>query len=134
MAKKGKVASLYLIGMVLVAVGFCLPMVKGLFGSSANGFDFIQNINKGGFVAIGALLIIAGAVLGIISCFVPSLSNLSKVFFLVSVVGGVIIILGFLTNGGIYKSVGKHLIKNSTYGLWIIVAGWIVTALGSFKK
>ena len=54
MGKKNGFLSLYFIGMVLVAVGFCLPMIKGIFGTSANGFEFIKNINKGGFVAIGA--------------------------------------------------------------------------------
>ncbi len=134
MGKKNGFLSLYFIGMVLVAVGFCLPMIKGIFGTSANGFEFIKNINKGGFVAIGALLIFGGAVLGILSSFVPALSGLSKIFFLVSVAGGVIIVIGFLTNGGIYKAVGKHLIKNSMYGLWLIVAGWVVSALGISKN
>ena len=134
MGKKSSLPLIYLIGMALVAIGFFCPMFKGLFGSSANGFDFISNAKEGGFVAIGALLIFGGAVLGILSSFVPALSGLSKIFFLVSVAGGVIIVIGFLTNGGIYKAVGKHLIKNSMYGLWLIVAGWVVSALGISKN
>ena len=63
MGKKSSLPLVYLIGMALIAIGFFCPMFKGLFGSSANGFDFIKNAKEGGFVAIGSILIIAFAVL-----------------------------------------------------------------------
>ena len=55
MGKKSSLPLIYLIGMALVAIGFFCPMFKGLFGSSANGFDFISNAKEGGFVAIGSI-------------------------------------------------------------------------------
>ena len=84
MGKKVSLLSyLYLIGMALVAIGFCCPMFNGLFGSSANGFDFIKNAKDGGFVAIGAILIIAGAIAGIAACFVPQLKGLKLILLFV---------------------------------------------------
>ena len=62
MGKKSSLPLIYLVGMALVVIGFFCPMFKGLFGSSANGFDFIKNAKEGGFVAIGSILIIVGAV------------------------------------------------------------------------
>nr|DAU19778.1 MAG TPA: hypothetical protein [Caudoviricetes sp.] len=47
-------------------------MFKGLFGSSANGFDFI-NFENGGFTTIGALLIFIGAVVGLAYAILPML-------------------------------------------------------------
>ena len=45
--KKVNVLSyLYIIGMAVVAIGFCCPMFKGIFGPSANGFKFINFDNS----------------------------------------------------------------------------------------
>lgn len=134
MGKKVNALSyLYLIGMALAAIGFCCPMIKGLFGSSANGFNFI-NFDNSGFVTIGALLIFIGAVAGVLACFVPQLKSLKFIFLIVSIVGGVILIVGFMTNGGIYKAIGKHLLKNAMFGFYLVIAGWIVALIGNFKK
>lgn len=108
MGKKVSLLSyLYLIGMALVAIGFCCPMFNGLFGSSANGFDFIKNAKDGGFVAIGAILIIAGAV---------------------------VLVIGFMTSGGIYKAIGKQLLKRATIGFYLIVVGIVAAIVGALKK
>ena len=132
MGKKGvSLPLIYLIGVLLVAIGFCCPMIKGLFGSSANGFDFIKNAKEGSFVAIGAILIIVGAILGIVACFVPQLKGLKLIFALVVLAGAIILIIGFTTNGRIYKAIGKHLLKNALVGFYMVVAGIVVSILGA---
>lgn len=134
MGKKSSVLSyLYLIGMAIIAIGFCCPMIKGLFGSSANGFDFID-FEHSGFVTIGALLIFIGAIAGVVACFVPQLKSLKFIFLIASIVGGVVLVLGFTTNGGIYKAIGKHLFKNAMFGFYMVIAGWIVALVGYLKK
>jgi uncharacterized membrane protein len=135
MGKKVNILSyLYLIGMALVAIGFCCPMIKGLFGTSANGFDFIKNVKDGSFVAIGAILIFAGAIAGIVACFVKQLSGLKLIFAIVVLAGAIILIIGFTTNGGIYKAIGKHLLKNAMFGFYLVVVGIVVAVCGALKK
>ena len=94
--------------MVLAVIGFCCPMFKAL-GFEANGFKFI-NFDNSGFVTIGALLIIAGAI------------------------AGVVLVIGFTTNGGIYKSIGKQFIKHATVGFYLVLAGWVVALVGQFSN
>ena len=135
MGKKVSILSyLYLIGMALVAIGFCCPMIKGLFGSSANGFDFIRNVKDGSFVAIGAILIFAGAVAGIVACFVPQLSGLKLIFALAVLAGAIVLIIGFTTNGGIYKAIGKQLLKRVMFGFYMVVAGIVLAICGATQK
>ena len=135
MGKKVSVLSyLYLIGMALVAIGFCCPMIKGLFGTSANGFDFISNAKDGSFVAIGSILIIAGAIAGIVACFVPQLKGLKLIFAIAVLAGAIILVIGFTTNGGIYKAIGKHLLKNAMFGFYLVVVGIVVAVVGALKK
>ena len=125
---------LYLIGMALVAIGFCCPMFKGLFGSSANGFDFIKNAKEGGFVAIGSILIIAGAIAGIVACFVPQLKGLKLIFAIVTLAGAIVLIIGFTTNGGIYKAIGKQLLKRAMFGFYMVVVGIVAAVCGALQK
>lgn len=133
MAKKGFNLSLYLIGMAVTLIGFCLPMFK-IFGSNGkNGFGFI-NFDNSGFVTIGALLIIIGAVAGVVVALLGKGDQLEWIALAVSIAGGVILVLGFTTNGGIYKAIGKALVKNSTIGFWMVVAGWVVAAVGKVLK
>lgn len=135
MGKKVSIMSyLYLIGMALVVVGFCCPMIKGIFGSSANGFDFIKNVKDGSFVAIGAILIFAGAVAGLLACFVKQLSGLKLIFALAVLAGAIILIIGFTTNGGIYKAIGKHLLKNALFGFYMVVVGIVAGVAGALQK
>ena len=135
MGKKVSIMSyLYLIGMALVVVGFCCPMIKGIFGSSANGFDFIKNVKDGSFVAIGAILIFAGAVAGIVACFVPQLKGLKLIFALCVLAGAIVLIIGFTTNGGIYKAIGKHLLKKALFGFYMVVVGIVAAIVGALQK
>ena len=131
MGKKSSLPLIYLIGMALIAIGFFCPMFKGLFGSSANGFDFIKNAKEGGFVAIGSILIIVGAICGIVSCFVPQLKGLKLVFAIVSLAGAIILIIGFTTNGGIYKAIGKQLLKRAMVGFYMVVVGIVAGICGA---
>ena len=132
MAKKGFNLSVYLIGMAVTVIGFCLPMFK-IFGSNGkNGFGFI-NFDNSGFVTIGALLIIIGAVAGLVVSLLGKGDQLEWIALAVSVVGGIILVIGFNDNG-IYKAIGKALVKNSTIGFWMVVAGWVVAAVGKVLK
>ncbi len=131
MGKKSSLPLIYLIGMALVAIGFFCPMFKGLFGSSANGFDFIKNAKEGGFVAIGSILIIAGAIAGIVACFVPQLKGLKLIFALCVLAGAIILIIGFLTSGGVYKAIGKQLLKRAMVGFYMVVVGIVAGVAGA---
>ena len=133
MGKKVSIMSyLYLIGMALVVIGFCCPMFSGFLGS-ANGFKFI-NFDNSGFVTIGALLIIAGAIAGVVACFVPQLSGLKLIFALCVLAGAIILVIGFTTNGGIYKAIGKNILKHATVGFYLVVVGIVVGVVGALKK
>ena len=131
MGKKSSLPLIYLVGMALIAIGFFCPMFKGLFGSSANGFDFIKNAKEGGFVAIGSILIIVGAICGIVACFVPQLKGLKLVFAIVALAGAIVLIIGFTTNGGIYKAIGKQLLKRAMFGFYMVVVGIVLGVAGA---
>ena len=131
MGKKSSLPLIYLCGMALIAIGFFCPMFKGLFGSSANGFDFIKNAKEGGFVAIGSILIIVGAICGIVACFVPQLKGLKLVFAIVALAGAIVLIIGFTTNGGIYKAIGKQLLKRAMFGFYMVVVGIVAGVCGA---
>ena len=132
MAKKGSLPLIYMIGMALVVVGFICPVFD--FMIKENGFDFIDFKNFG-FKTIGALLIIAGAVLGLVFCFVGGKNSgmLKLVGLLVSIAGGVVLIIGYNDNM-FSKGIGKFLIDNATYGFYMILAGWVVGVVGYVMK
>lgn len=139
MAKKGnKLSLLYLIGMALVVVGFICPMFQisffGLGSASSNGFDFI-NFDNFGFTTIGAILIFAGAVLGLVFCFVGGKNSgmLKLVGLIATIAGGVVLILGYSDNM-FSKGIGKFFIDIATYGFYMIIAGWIVALVGWVTK
>jgi len=137
MAKKKSSALgiIYLIGMAVALIGFCCPMFTGFLGSS-NGFKFI-NFDNSGFVTIGALLLFIGTVCGtlfglcsLLKVKLPSAKTLGLIAIAVVLVGAIILIVGFTTNGGIYKAIGKSILKHSTYGFYMVIAGWVVSVLG----
>lgn len=139
MAKKGnKLSLLYLIGMALVVVGFICPMFQisffGLGSASSNGFDFI-NFDNFGFTTIGAILIFAGAVLGLVFCFVGGKNSgmLKLVGLIATIAGGVVLILGYSDNM-FSKGIGKFFIDIATYGFYMIIIGWIVALVGWVTK
>ena len=129
MGKKVSLPLIYLIGMALVVIGFCCPMFSGFLGS-ANGFKFI-NFDNSGFVTIGALLIIAGAIAGLVACFVPQLKGLKLIFALCVLAGAIVLVIGFTTNGGIYKAIGKNIIKHATIGFYLVVVGIVAGVAGA---
>lgn len=136
MAKKNSIMSYaYVVGMTLVVIGFCCPMFSGVLGASSNGFKFI-NFKNSSFVTIGALLIFVGAVAGITFNFVSikgmDSGTLKFVALIVSIVGGAILVIGFTTSGGVYKVLGKGLLKHAAAGFYLVIAGWIVALLGKF--
>jgi len=124
---------IYLIGMALVAIGFILPMFKGL-GMSANGFDFI-NLNNFNATTIAALLVFGGALVGIAFCFIGSgnVDMIKLVALIISIAGGILIVLTYNKNG-LSRMVGKGFWKQATYGSYMILAGWIVAVVGWLKK
>lgn len=130
MAKKtqGKLPIVYLLGMVAVIVGFICPMFDFKL-AAANGFDFID-FQSSSFVSIGAILIFAGAVLGILGAFLPKAKMLKVIGLFVTIIGGIILVIGFTTNGGVYKMIGKALFKTATFGFYIILVGWVVSVIG----
>ena len=130
--KSSKLPLIYLIGMALVAIGFILPLFKGkLLGATTNGFDFI-NFDNFGWSSFAAILIFAGALLGIIFCFVKSGNTdlLKLVFAIVSIVGGAIFFIKFNDNG-LTKAIGKHILKYASVGLYMMIVGWIVGLFGA---
>lgn len=134
MGKKGnKLSIVYLIGMALIAIGFCCPLFKGL-GTTLNGFKFID-FEKFTFVDVGALLILIGAVAGIVFSFVPTKSSdmIKLICAIVSIVGGVVLVIGF-TQDSIYKFIGKQFLKHAIYGFYILIAGWVVGLIGAILK
>ena len=133
MAKKGLNLSIYLVGMAVTLIGFCMPMFSGALGSSGNGFSFI-NFDRSGFVTIGALLIAIGAIAGVVFALLGMGDQLEWLALCLSIAGGIVLVVGFTTNGGIYKAIGKNMIKHATIGFWMIVVGWVVAAIGKILK
>ena len=138
MAKKRGLPLIYLIGMALVVVGFICPMFQisffGLGSASSNGFDFI-NFDNFGFTTIGAILIFAGAVLGLVFCFVGGKNSgmLKLVGLIATIAGGVVLIIGYSDNM-FSKGIGKFFIDIATYGFYMVIAGWIVALVGFITK
>ncbi|MEE0998115.1 MAG: hypothetical protein UIH41_00455 [Treponemataceae bacterium] len=133
MAKKGSLPLIYLIGMALVVVGFICPVFDFFIGT-LNGFDFI-NFKDFGTTSIGALLIIIGAVLGLVFCFVGGKNSgmLKLVGLLVSIAGGVVLIISY--SGDVFsEGIGKFFIDVATYGFYMILAGWVVGVVGYVMK
>ena len=133
MAKKGSLPLIYMIGMALVVVGFICPVFDFFIGT-LNGFDFI-NFKDFGTTTIGALLIIVGAVLGLVFCFVGGKNSgmLKLVGLLVSIAGGVVLIISY--SGDVFsEGIGKFFIDVATYGFYMILAGWVVALVGWVTK
>ena len=132
--KSSSISLIYLIGVALVAIGFCLPMFNGL-GLTPSGFKFI-NFDNFGWMTIAALLIFCGAVAGIVFSFVSvgSSSDLIKLIcILVSIAGGIILIINFNDNW-LTKQIGKGFFKHAYIGFYMILAGWIVGLIGAITK
>ena len=134
MGKKSSLPLIYLIGVALVAVGFCLPMFKGL-GATPSGFRFID-FDHFGATTIAALLIFCGAVAGVVFCFVSAGKNTSLirlVCIIISIVGGLILIIKFNDNW-LTKTIGKGFIKHAYIGFYMVLVGWVVGLIGAVTK
>ena len=134
MGKKSSLPLIYLIGVALIAVGFCLPMFKGL-GTTPSGFKFI-NFDNFGATTIAALLIFCGAVAGVVFCFVSAGKNTSLIRLIcvvISIIGGLILIIKFNDNW-LSKTIGKGFIKHAYIGFYMVLAGWIVGLIGAVTK
>ncbi|MBR5033560.1 MAG: hypothetical protein IKX70_07830 [Treponema sp.] len=137
MGKKSSLPLIYLIGVALIAIGFCCPLFSGkLLKVTANGFKFIHLDKNFGWSSLAALLIFCGAVLGIVFSFVSvgkSTSLLRLVCVIVSIVGGLIFIIKFSDNS-VTKALGKFNLKYAAFGLYMIVVGWIVGLVGAITN
>ncbi len=131
--KPTPISYLYLCGMAVIAIGFCCPMITSLFHTTLIGFEFI-NFNTSIIVTLGAIIIFAGAIIGIAACFIPQLRSY-KLAFVIAVFGGVIVLfLGFATTGGVYGSIIKHIFKSMAFGFYMIIIGIIVAIVGALQN
>lgn len=137
MGKKGSNLSiLYLIGMAVAAVGFFCPMFK-LGPLTMTGVKFI-NFDNFGFVTIGALLIVAGAILGAVWALLPMIGiklpavDTVKLVALIAVLAGVIVLVVGCLDNKLYSAIGKQFFKHAIYGTYMVICGWVVAAVGKF--
>ena len=65
---------------------------------------------------------------------VPQLKGLKLIFAIAVLAGAVILVIGFTTNGGIYKAIGKNIIKHATVGFYLVVVGIVAAVVGALKK
>ena len=137
MGKKSSLPLIYLIGVLLIAIGFCLPLFSGkILKVTANGWKFIHFDKNFGWSSLAALLIFCGAVAGILFCFVSagkSTSLLRLICVIISIVGGLIFIIKFSDNG-VTKALGKFNLKYAAFGLYMIVVGWVVGLVGAITN
>lgn len=132
MAKKSGslLGYLYLIGMALVVVGCFLPL-SSHFGGNFKGATAVSRISDGGIIALGAVLALAGAVAGLVLCFVPvkNARLLKLVAVVVSLAGGVYVAL----NGPsvkVLKFAAKSGLANFGLGFYVIALGWVLALVG----
>lgn len=130
MAKKGGLNLLYLIGMVAVVVGSFLPIITislGFLGKiDITLFKAFQNLKS--LDSWLALIMVIAAVVGAVLELVGSKNSgmLKLVALIVSVVCGLIM----FANAGFFK----HWFKITGIGFYVILAGWIVAAVGKLLK
>lgn len=139
MAKKSSQISLYLIGMIVILIGCFLPLTaSNFFGGGASAFDAITSSGSGA-VKVGAILTFLGAIAGIVFSFV-SLKGvpIKLISLIISVVGGIWVLVKYLNIGG----AGKQLLKlgakatgsHPGIGLIVIIIGWVIAIVGYVKN
>jgi len=135
-----------LIGFILAAVGFCLPLTKGkIFGSNGgSGLNFLKNIFDNGvsFQEVMALLIFVFAVAGIVILLVKDV----KLYGLICAVGGVVCgVLFYLKSLGVFDSgAAKSAIKLANkvggavaapgIGIYLLCVGFILALVGAVLR
>lgn len=138
MAKKNAI-NLYLIGMIVIIVGAFFPLTSSsTFGF--NGSNVIDAITDGsGDLKIAAILALVGAVCGIIFSFVSVKGvPLKLISLIVSVAGGIYMVLSYLNLNPVAKNVSNFLNKamgiKPAIGLFLIIIGWVVAIVGYVKN
>ena len=53
------------------------------------------------------------------------------IFAIVALAGAIVLIIGFTTNGGIYKAIGKQLLKRAMFGFYMVVVGIVAGICGA---
>lgn len=128
--KSSKLNLLYLIGMIAVVIGSFLPIITIKLGPLGTiDFTLIKAFgNLDTSSSWFALLMFASAVVGLVFCFVGNKN--SEMIKLVALVASVVFGLIFFANGGFFKS----WFKITGIGFYVIIAGWIVAAVGEVMK
>ncbi len=135
-----------LIGFVLAAVGFCLPLTKGkVFGSNGgSGLNLIKNLfdNGASFGEVMALLVFVFAILGIVVLLIKDV----KLYGLCCAVGGIVCgCLFYLKSIGVFDSgAAKGLIKAANkvggalakpgVGIYLLLVGFAVALVGALLR
>ncbi len=138
MSKKnlGLLSNLYLVGSLLVAVGFCCPVFK--MSKYINGFkifgEAFNNSKNFSPLAFGVILIFIGAVFGIYLCFsnLKNMKMMKIIALAVSILGGIILCV-YINDNAFYKVVAKSFLKHAFIGFYMIIVGWIVSIVGYIK-
>ena len=139
MGKKNSATSyLYLIGLALVAIGCFLPLWTAI-GGRFNGAPAVSYLNdKGNTVRkIGVILTLAGAIAGIVFCFikVKSVGLFKLVSLIVSIAGGAYVFFNTSDFGKKFaKGAAKIDLANPSVGFYLILIGWVVALVGWILK
>lgn len=146
MAKKGaKIELLYVLGMALVVIGFCVPIFQSAIGK-VNGFKLVGNGNSA--TKLFTLLIFIGGVAGLAIPFlqmiakIPQARLLKIAALLISIIGLVVVIVisynskgaGFARAIGAGKNVVTSIFKSFYVGAYLIIIGWVVAIAGLVTK
>lgn len=140
MGKTKSSLNLFVIGLIAVVVGCFLPLTASkFFGGGSSAFDAITSSGSGA-VKVGSILALLGAVAGIIFSFVKAGKGLpvKLISLIVSIAGGIYVIISYMNIGGMGQKVLKGLVKatgtNPGIGLIIIVIGWVIAVVGYLKN
>lgn len=136
--KSGGLNLIYLIGMIVAAVGFCVPMFSASafgFKSSKNGFSFINFDHLGDgkieWIVLAAILLCSGIVAGIVFSFVKiKPSSLIRLIAVLVIATAFLIIWITFNDNWLAKTIGKGFWKHATYGTYMVLGGWVVSLVG----
>ena len=128
--KSSKLNLLYVIGMALVIVGSFLPIITislGFLGKiDITLFKAFQNLKS--LDSWMALIMVVAAAIGVIFSFIGGKKK--GMILLVALIASIVCGLIMFANAGFFKS----WFKITGIGFYVIVAGWIVAAVGEVMK
>lgn len=142
MAKKSSSISLvYGIGMLLAAIGFCLPIFqfKFLGSHTITGWDLVGDGDTA--IKIFTLLIFVGAAAGVAAAFLNN--PLLKIIALaVSIISFIIVVImmcnsdsaSLIKGLNLGKKAAEKVFKSLYVGAYMIFGGWIVAIAGIALK